>query len=308
MDKDNWEMRDTSPVESKRIQLCLPVSFNLGSSANTSSPLFFQSLSFSWMPPLQWEELGPHFKSRLTWLEMLENLAKTELCHLKTTFALHPFLLWSIALPSPPPSRAGWDAQAHACLHCCHLSELPGWVLSICRALPPSVQPAPAGMLQGSCENQDHGEFSTLLFPSMLFLLLKFCDPWQRQQSLLAAPTGFLWQLTTCFSLSLSAAWKKTSVFSIWGRWFLMTFNNFYLRSKSTPAATPPHFVRAVCTVSSADGNPAVPPFGVAPGTSHAWQTRGDTFLHNVIALVTTEEMHCTINHRFFLSPQVQQI
>lgn len=115
-------MRDTSPVGSKRIQLWLPVSFNLGSSANTSSPLFFQSLSFSWMPPLQCK-LGLYFKSKLTWLEMIENLAKTELCYLKTTFALHLFLLWFVALPSPPPSRAGWDDQARVYLHCCCLSE-----------------------------------------------------------------------------------------------------------------------------------------------------------------------------------------
>lgn len=237
MDEDNWEMRDTSPVRSKRIQLWLPVSFNLGYSANTSSPLFFQSLSFSWMPPLQWDKLGPHLKSKLTWLETLENLAKTELCHLKTTFALHPFLPWFVAVPSPPLSRAGWDAQARVCLHCCRLSELPGWELSICRNLPPSVQPAPADSLQRSCKNQDHREFSTLLFPSMLFLLLKFCDPWQRQQSLLVVPAGLLWQLTTCFSLCLNAAQKiKLGVFYL----RKMTFNEFYLHSKSTPPASPP--------------------------------------------------------------------
>lgn len=65
-----------------------------------------------------------------------------------------------------------------------------------------------------------------------------------------------------------------------------MTFNDFNLCGKSTPAAIP--VLRAVCTLSSADGNPAVPAFGVTPDTSHVWQARGDTVLHNVIALVTT--------------------
>lgn len=99
------------------------------------------------------------------------------------------------------------------------------------------MQPAPADSLQRSCENQDHREFSTLLFPPMLFLLLEFCDPWQRQQSLLAAPAGLLWQLTTCFSLPLNAAQKIKL-----GGFYLRktTFNDFYLHSKSTPTTTPP--------------------------------------------------------------------
>lgn len=166
--------------------------FNLGYSANTLPLLFFQNLSFSWMPPLQWDKLGQHFKSELTGLEMLENSEKTEFFHLKPIFTLHPFVLWFVAVPSPLPSRAGWDAQARVCLHCRHLSELPGWMLSICRDLPPSVQPSPADSLQRSCQNQDHREFRMLLFPPVLFLLLKFCGP--------SAPTGSLWQLTTCFS------------------------------------------------------------------------------------------------------------
>lgn len=94
-------------------------------------------------------------------------------------------------------------------------------------------------------------------------------------------PCSTHWVPVTAHNLFLTlseCSMEKTSVFSIWGRWFLMTFNDFYLRSKSTPTAIPPHFVRAVCTVSSADGSPAVPPFRVAPGTSHAWQTQGDIF------------------------------
>lgn len=167
MDKDNWEMRDTSPEGTKRIQLWLPVSLTW----DILPTHYHLCFSFSWMPPLQWNKPGQRFKSKLTRLEILENLEKTELCHLKTNFLpfTHCCVVCSRAFPTSPADLGGMPRPVF----------VPGWVLSICRNLPPSVQPAPADSLHRSCDNQDLRELSTLLFPPMLFLLLKFCDPWQ---------------------------------------------------------------------------------------------------------------------------------
>lgn len=46
---------------------------------------------------------------------MLENLAKTEMNHVKTVFALHSFLLWFAAMPSPPP-QPSWVGCSGPCL------------------------------------------------------------------------------------------------------------------------------------------------------------------------------------------------
>lgn len=95
-----------------------------------------------------------HFKSKFARPELLEIWTKIEIYYLRAIFPLLPLPQAFVDVFFHLPNGAGWDTQTDVCLHCCHLSELPGWMLSICRNLVPSVQPSPADSLQRSCEKR----------------------------------------------------------------------------------------------------------------------------------------------------------
>lgn len=165
-----------------------------------------------------------------------------------------------VDMSSPPPNQAVWDAQTHVCLHCHRLTQLPEGMLSICRNLIPSVQPSSADRLAKELWEmlkQNHWEFSALLFPCLLFLLLKFTTSGSSNRVTVTAHDLLL--------ISLNTACKKTQQLHVFYLKKKPVFKVFYHNQQEHINKNAPQ-QHAVQTAV-----PAVPTSGVTPDSSYEW-------------------------------------
>ena len=113
----------------------------------------------------------------------------------------------------------------------------------------------------------------------------------QRQPSLPTAPAGLLWQLTTCFSLSLNAAHKTTQLHVFYlGK---PIFKVFYC-SQPDHINTPSPSWRGVCTAHYADGSPSS---ATLQGNSwrFIWMVDPEGTLFFIMWLLLSWQNRCTV-------------